>query len=62
MLISAETESTALRLFRKAINMAPKPILYGLAGGKVVANRFNSFFRKTNSDAPTNSKTISNNN
>ncbi|CAI6365699.1 unnamed protein product [Macrosiphum euphorbiae] len=53
---SSETESTALGLFRKAINMAPKPVVYGLAGGKVVANRFSSYFRKTNSDAPTNSE------
>ncbi|XP_001943513.2 uncharacterized protein LOC100166739 [Acyrthosiphon pisum] len=52
----SETESTASGLFRKAINMAPKPVLYGLAGGKVVANRFSSFFRKTNSDAPANSE------
>jgi len=42
--------------------MAPKSVVYGLAGGKVAANRFSNFFRNTNSDAPTGSKTISNDN
>jgi len=58
----AETEGTAAGLFRKAINVAPKSVLYGLAGGKVAANRFSGLFKKTNSGAPTNSKTVSNNN